>query len=638
MMANVFDQFDDSASVAPSNIFDQFDQPAQQEQAAQPAPAEQPQEKDFLDKASDIFTGADRMTPEMESMGEIGSAPEMNEMSMGAFKSSLGLLTTGDEEKATALLQENIPNAEFTKDSKGNVIVNLPSGQYALNKPGMSAQDVLRGAFNMAAFTPAARLGSLGGVAAGSAATEAAMQGATKGFGGGDINPIDIALSGAIGGAGKGLENVIGAGYRALKGQVPEEAAGVIAQGKEYGVPVMTSDVIQTTTSAGKIARSTGEKIPFAGTGQARASQQEARGEAVQSFADKYQAPSYSEIVDSMKMKSKGVKTAAGNILGKTGDKLDNMGDIPTENTATAIGDAMESLSKPNVRVDQSAIDELTELKNLMDMPQTFTSLKENRTIARDILDSFGKGDRSQLPSRSKALVTKAVNGMSKDMDEFAKSNLTPKEYSSWKRANSVYAEEATKLRKSRIKNILDKGDVTPENVNTMLFSKKPSEVKMLYESLTTNGKNNARAALIDKAVGNASRRAGGLSPNSFSSELNKIAPNTGVFFRGEERKQLEGFKRLMESTRQAQDAAIATPTGQQMLGVAAGASAITDLGATLGAGATAGGLARAYESPAVRNALLRLASVPRGSDRFLKALSEARAALTSVAQAKRSE
>lgn len=598
------------------------------------APVEPPQEKSFRDRASDMFTGADRMTPEMESMGEIGSAPEMNEMSMSAFKSSLGLLTTGDEEKAKLVLQENMPNAEFTTDSKGNVIVNLPSGQYALNKPGMSAQDVLRGAFNMAAFTPAARLGSIGGVAAGSAATEAAMQGTTQAFGGGDIDPMDIAMSGAIGGAGKGIENVIGTGYRALKGSVPEEAAGVIAQGNEYGVPVMTSDVIRPTTSAGKIARSTGEKVPFVGTGQARATQQEARGEAVQGFADRYQAPSYSEIVDSMKIKSKGIKTAAGNILGKTGDKLDDVGDIPTENTANAIGEAMESLSKPNVRVDQSAIDELKELKNLMDMPQTFTSLKENRTIARDILESFGKGDRSQLPSRSKALVTKAVDGMSKDMDEFAKSNLTPKEYSSWKRANSVYAEEATKLRKSKIKNILDKGDVTPENVNTMLFSKKPSEVKMLYESLTTNGKNNARAALIGKAVDNASRRAGGLSPNSFSSELNKISGNTGVFFRGEERKQLEGFKRLMESTRQAQDAAIATPTGQQMLGVAAGASAITDLGATLGAGATVGGLARTYESPIVRNALLRLASVPRGSDRFLKALSEAQSALTASAQA----
>ena len=599
---------------------------------------EQPEEAGFMQGVSDAFTGADRMTPEMESMGEIGSAPEINEMSWGAFKTSLGLLTTGDEEKAQAVIQQNILEAKFTKDSKGNVIVNLPSGQYALNSPGLSAQDMLRGAFTMAAFTPAGRAGSLGGAAAGAAATEAGMQAATQQVGGGDISPSEIALAGGLGAAGKGIENVIGTGYRALKGAAPEEKAAIIAQGEKAGIPVMTSDVIEPTTFAGKVARSTGEKVPLVGTGAKRAEQQQMREEAVQGFVDRYQTPSYSDIIGSMKSKSKGIKSSAGNILGRTGEKLDDIGDIPTTNTSEAISEAMESLSKPNVRVDQSAIDELTELKNLMDMPQTFTSLKENRTIARDILDSFGKGDRSQLPSRSKALVTKAVSGMTKDMDSFAKSNLTPKEYSSWKKANAVYANEATKLRKSKIKNILDKGDVTPENVDTMLFSKKPSEVKSLYESLTTKGKDNARSALVYKAFDNASKRAGGISPNSFSSELNKITKNTDVFFRGEQKKQLEGFKRLLEATRRAQDAAIETPTGQQLLGAGAGFAAFTDLGATLGLGGTAGGLSRLYESAPVRNALLRLSSVPKGSDRYQQALSEAQAALTSSAQAIRAE
>lgn len=616
-----------------SQISDQ-DVTAQQSQIT----PEQPEDVGFFQGVENAFTGADRMTPEIESIGEIGSAPEINEMSWGAFKTSLGLLTTGDDKKAQEVIKQNIPDANFTKDAKGNVIVNLPSGKYALNTPGLSAQDMLRGAFNFAAFTPAGRAGSLTTAAAGAAATEAGMQAATKQVGGGDIDPSEIALAGGLGAAGKGVENVLGAGYRALKGSAPEDLASIISQGERSGIPVMTSDVIEPTTFAGKVARSTGEKVPLVGTGSKRAEQQKMREEAVQGFIDKYQTPSYPEIVESMKNKSKGVKSSAGNILGKTGDKLDGIGDIPTVNTSDAINDAMESLSKPNVRVDPSAIDELAELKKLMDMPQTFTSLRENRTIARDIIDSFGKGDRSQLPSRSKALVTKAVNGMSIDMDSFAKSNLTSKEYSSWRKANAIYANEATKLRKSKIKNILDKGDITPENVDTMLFSKKPSEVSSLYESLTTKGKDNARSALVYKAFENASKRAGGVSPNSFSSELNKITKNTNVFFRGDQKKQLEGFKRLLESTRRAQDAAIETPTGQQMIGAGAGFAAFTDLGATLGLGGTAGGLARLYESAPVRNALLRLSSVPKSSDRYQQALSEAQSALTSSAQAIRAE
>ena len=605
-----------------------------QKQEAPPAPVE----KDFTDKVSDAFTGADRSTPEMESLSEIGNAPELNEMSWGAFKSSLGLLTTGDSEKAKSVLKENIPSAEFTTDEKGNVIVNLPSGRYALNKPGVSPQDIVRGAFNIAAFTPAGRVGSVAGATVGAAATEGAMQLATKELGGGDVDTGEIVMAGGLGGLGKGIENVIGTGYRALKGSPAPEQASLIAQSKEYNVPLMTSDVMAPTTFAGKMARSTGEKIPIAGTGAARAEQQQMREEAVQQFTSKYQQPSYSEIIDSLKAKSKGIKSSAGNILGSTGAKLDQVGEIPTQSTVDAIDAAMLELSKPNVRVDQAAIDELTELKNIISMPQTFSSLKENRTIARDILDSFGKGDRSQLPTRSKALLGKAVVGMGRDMDDFARANLSPKEFSSWKKANAIYADEAMKLKKSKIKNILDKGDITPETVDTMLFSKKPSEVATLYQSLTTQGRDNARAALISRALNNASRRAGGVSPNSFSSELNKISGNTDIFFRGDQRKQLEGFKRLMESTRRAQDAAVETPTGQQVLGAGAGYAAFTDLGATLGLGGTAGGLARLYESAPVRNALIKLSSVPKGSTQFEKALASAQSALTSSAQAIRAE
>lgn len=587
---------------------------------------------------SDVFTGADRVTPEIESISEIGSAPELNEMSWSAIKTSLGLLASGDESKAELLIKENIPTAEFSKDSKGNSIVTLPSGSYALNKPGFSGADIARGVFDLAAFTPAGRASTLGRAAAGSAATEAGLQAVSQSVGGGDISPSQIALAGGLGVGGKALENVASSLYRGSKGAIPAEEAALIERGAQEGVPVMTSDVIQPETLAGKIARSTGEKIPFVGTGQPRAMQQSAREKAVMNFTEQYQSPSYNEIISSMKERSSSVKSAAGSILNRTSEKLDNVGDIPTDNARIAINDSLESLSSPNVRVDESAVIELSELKSLMDMPQTFSSLKENRTIARDILESFGKGDRSQLPTRSKSLLNKALNGMSKDMDEFAKNNLTPKEFSSWKKANSVYAGEAQKLKKSKIKNILDKGDVTPENVNTMLFSKKPSEVKMLYNSLNTSGKNNARAALITKAFDNASKQSGGVSTSSFSSQLNKISKNTSVFFRGDDRRQLEGFNRLMESTRRAQDAAVETPTGQQLTGIATGIAALSDLAGTVGIGSSVGGLARVYESPIVRNALLRVASVPKGSDKYLRAIEEAQSAITTIAQVERRE
>lgn len=549
------------------------------------------------------------------------------------------LLTTTDPQEMADILESNFPNIGIQYDEAGNIIAanNETGARAILNRPGLSGLDMLQFLGIGAAFTPAGRATTVLGSAGRSALTEGLIQGAQKAAGG-QFDTEEVALAGGLGGTAKAIENVIGGAYRLSRGAIPEEQAAVIREGSEAGVPVMTTDVIEPETLAGKLARSTGERVPFAGTGTLRAGQQEAREEAVQQFVSKYQEPSYEDIIDSLRDKSKGVRQAAGNVLQSTGNKLDDVGEIPVNRSISQIDEALAELDRPGVLTSEAAKNELTQLREVLSQPQTFTTLKENRTFFNDIIGSFGKGDRSQLPGRAKSLLTRAGNALTEDMDSFAKKNLTPKEYSGWKKANQVYAGEAQKLKNTRIKNVLDKGDVSPESVETLLFSKKPSEVKSLYNSLTTEGKDNARSALIYKAFDNASKRAGGISPNTFTSELNKLTKQTDVFFKGDQKKQLEGFKRLMDATRRAQDAAVETPTGQQLLGAGAGYAAFTDLGATLGLGGTAGGLSRIYESAPVRNALLKLGSVPKGSDRFLSSLFEAQSAISSAAQSLRSQ
>lgn len=152
MMDNVFDRFDNKKNT--QNPFDQFDKS---------------QDVGFFDP----ITGTSRMTPQMESLSEIGSAPELNQLSVPAFKASLGLLTTGDTESLKGILSQQLGgDVSFSNDDKGNVIVNLPSGQYALNKPGLSGQDVVRGAFDILSFTPAGRASTIGGAALKSGLTD----------------------------------------------------------------------------------------------------------------------------------------------------------------------------------------------------------------------------------------------------------------------------------------------------------------------------------------------------------------------------------------------------------------------------------------------------------------------------------
>ena len=572
---------------------------------------------------------------DLESMTEIGGAPELNELSMPAFKASLGLLTSGDTESLKGILKEQYGDRVSFENVGDTAVVKFPSGEYVLNKPGLSGQDAIRFLSQALAFTPAGRAPTIAKAALGAGATETAIAATEQSLGGQDVDAGRVLTSAALGAGFKGIEDLVGAAWRGYKGVGTSQASELVEQASDAGIPLMTSDVVQPKTFAGKIAQQTAEKIPVAGTGAAREAQQEMRQAAIEDVANKYSEFSYSSIVDSLKSQKDKVKRAAGSTLQSAGEKLDSVGELSAEKTKQAIMEVSQELSKPGVIKSGSALEDLKVLSEAIESaPQTFTSLKENRTAFRDIVESTDKADRSQLTSNAKRLLTKVQAAMTQEMDDFAKANLSPTEYRQWKNANSVYADEAKKLSGTKLKNILDKGDITPESVQMMLFSKKPSEVKQLYSSLTNEGRQNARAAIISKVVNDLSRRANGFTPNSFVSELKKYDDQISVFFKGAEKKQLEGLRRALEATKRAQDAAVTTPTGQQLLGAGTLAAAATDLGLTTLLGGTVGGIARTYESAPVRNALLRLASVPKGSTEFEKALLELNSLLSASAQA----
>jgi len=433
---------------------------------------------------------------------------------------------------------------------------------------------------------------------------------------GGDVGQVlgAIAAPAAVG----GLSSVAGALSKPARSELVETAA-------DAGIPVLTSDVLPPKTFAGKMAQETAEKIPVAGTGGMREAQQEMRERAVSDIAEKYGSFSYDAIINSLKAQKDKVKRAAGSVMSQTGQKLDEVGTIPISNTSAAVDDAMQELSRPGILQSSEAGEEITNLiKTLQEAPQTFTTLRENRTAFREIIKNADKAERSQLTSRAKGLLEKVGSAMKQDMDTFAKENLTPDEFGKWQKANTVYAQEAQKLTKSRLKNVLDKGDMNPESVQTMLFSRKPSEVKTLYDSLTKEGRENARSAIISKVVGDLARRRGGITPNTFVSEMKKQGIQTDTFFKGDEKRQLDGLLKALDATRRAQDAALTTPTGQQLIGGLSVTGLAIDPITTLTSAGTVGGLARLYESAPVRNALLRLAAAKEGSSEFDEALSVA--------------
>lgn len=567
---------------------------------------------------------------------EIGAAPELREFSIDSALSGVaaGLIT--NEAELGAALQKQIPGAELSQDPEGNALIKMPSGgTYALNKPGLSGQDFIQFTTRALGYVPAGRAASVIGAAGKSALTEGGLQ-AVESAVGGEFNPSEVALSAATGGAFKKAEQLAGKASRLAQDTPNNE---IVEAGRNAGIPTLTSDIVSPQTFAGKMAQQTSEKIPFSGTGSVREGQQELRTQAVERLRNKYSQFSHSAIVDSLKNQKSKIKSAAGNTLNDIGQQLDNTASIKLRDTDKAISSAISVLEKPGVIKSPKVMADIENLiTTLREAPQTFTSLKENRTLFREVVKGADSAERTQLASRTKALLTNIEKGMSADMRRTAKQNLSSREFRQWQNANRVYAEEAEALTKTRIKNVLDKGDLTPEAIDTMIFSKKPSEVKSIYQSLGADGKNNARSAIISKVFNNLSSRQSGITPNSFATEMKKFGLQTETFFKGEEKKSLNGLMKALNATRRAQDASITTPTGQQLLGAGTLAAAVTDLGATVGLGGTVGGLARLYESAAVRNALLKLNSASPRSEAFERALRELDEVVLPVAQSLRSE
>lgn len=611
--------------------------------AEEPQPVQE--EKSFFQSVGDFFTGNDRATEKTDRLPELSEDNGLLFGESGAKIAAIApaIMTATDPNEIAKIITKNFENVGVTydKDAQGNIypiLANNKTGAVAqVNRPGLSGFDVLQGLGLMAAYSPAGRATTVTGAIARNAATEAGIQGVQSAVGG-DFDGNEVALAGGLGGTIQAAGNTAGAAKRLLtKTDELSPEQQIVQSAKANDIPVMTSDALPPQTFVGKTGQQLTEKIPVLGTGGNREAQQIKRIEAVDRLAERYGEFSYDAIVNSLKSQKDRVKTAAGSVLEKTGNQLDEVGTVPLSKTRATLDDVIEELNKPGVIKNNTFMQDIDELVKAIDeAPQTFTMVKENRTLFREIANGADKVERSQMSTKAKAMLKRIEYALGQDMKEFAKIHLDDSGFTKWERANRVWADEAKKLTRTKLKNVLDNGDVTPESVKRMLFSKNQSELDMLYSSLTPQGRSNARSAIVSKMFEDMSRRQSGVTPNALVGEMKKNSRQIQAFFKGDERKRINGLRKALEATTRAQDAAVSTPTGQQLIGAAAGGAAIVEPTIAAGAGAL-GLIGRLYDSPVVRDSLIKLHSLPPRSTQFEQVLGDMLVHVNSAAQAARS-
>lgn len=593
--------------------------------------------KGFRERVIDAATGASQMTPELSELQPVGAAPELNELSMNAFKAGIGQLLGSDASQMQIL--QNM-GGQLSQDSKGNVVVSLPSGDYALNKPGISPQDVTSFLANALAFTPAGRGASILGAAGKSAATDVALQGAVQSAGGEQFNPALTALSTGIGGAGKAVERGISAATRATRGTIAPDKQAAVDFARQNNLPLMTTDVLPPKTNVGQNVRTFTERIPVAGTGGQRKVQQEARESLVKTFSDEVGGISDDALYRSASAGQQKFINAAGQRYDRV---INAMGDTPVDirGTVKAIDNQIARLTRPGASQDRSAIKVLKQYKD------DITSGTNNLRLARDNRTDLRKRFMAAPDEVDRDVLEKALDPIYKaytqDMAKAVSKKLGPEEANKLYRADRSWAQFNDMMSNTRVQKALQSGRVNPEDVSKLIFSQKAADRSQLFRLLDDNGRQNARAGLVQNAVNKATDASGNVSVEKFINELHRTRKQAGTFFRGEHGRRLDGVVRYLDSTREAAKAA-ASPLNGQLLAsptaLLAGAASTLNpaIAKVVATAALAGGSARAYESNIARNALLRLANTPRGSTAYDRAISDVSSAITPLIQSSAKE
>ncbi|EPO1567543.1 TPA: DNA transfer protein [Escherichia coli] len=442
----------------------------------------------------------------------------------------------------------------------------------------------------------------------------------------------DIGIGMLTGGAVNTVAKGIGRGITAFKGDIAPEVAKKIATSESMGVTPMTSDVI-TPKNAFTRGLTQDAEGALLGTGSKRAEQYATRSKLVSNYFDRFGEYNPDDVVKSLTTTLRGRKDAAGAVINDVTNKMGNAA-VDTTNTMNALNTAIARQERLGTSANQSLLTSLRNLREELanpatDLDVTFDLLRQHRTAFR----SNVQGDAMVFPNQAKAATNMVENAMSKDLRNAVAKNLGASDAAKYLKANSDYANVYNKVLNKNIANKLNKAssEASPELINTVVLSRKPSDVKRIWSALDDKGKDAMRAAYVSKMAEKA-----GDSPAKFITEVNKLKSQSGgeiynTIFSGKHMKELDALHEVLQQTARSDTANVVTQTGQSQANRIRTIGATATLGVSMGLEAGFGAMMRLYESKAARNALLRLANTKAGTPAYERALNNAANAIRPI-------
>ena len=330
---------------------------------------------------------------------------------------------------------------------------------------------------------------------------------------------------------------------------IPTTTKETIQQAKNLGVDVMTTDAIPPSTFAAKWLQQTSEFIPFFGTGGLRKAQQDQRISAISDLVRTY-GVKFGNDKDILTDVSKSLLAKRGSDLTKytkmkksvtENPDLNQAGKVDVSNTIKQIDEEIFKLQSLRSAQTKEAIDVLKDWKKSL----VNQNLANVEALRKFIGQAFEAPNLANIRTIGEQALNRIYAPLKEDMRQFiinfGKKNDIKKFDVSFNKLKDLSGE----LENNALSGVLKKGDQTPEIVERLLFSKKPSELKLLYKNLDSVGKANARSAIVARMFRQSLNNDMGISPEKFKAQIKNMSDNLGVFFNERDLDSLLGLGRV---------------------------------------------------------------------------------------------
>lgn len=538
-------------------------------------------------------------------------------MAYDPMRSALGLIPgVGQEKPLRSMVGETLTRAGVPKPATpieritgaATEMLVPAAGQVGLARQGLSimgqAPRAVSAGRNVLASLAAQPSQQLAGAAGAGAAAETARE-----MGGNALTQFGAGLAGGMAGG-----RLAGARYAAPQAALPQ----AVQEAQKRGINVFTTDILPPRGFVGGTVRRAGEAIPFVGMSGPRAAQEAQRINAVRQTLDDFG-------VNAADLGDQTLAAITADLRGQRGADLTRLTNqknqvieglatgpaVPTTAAQRVIDDQLARLQRADPGTFQPIIQELQAARGAL----TGKQLDSIETLRRTYRTMFDNPDLASIRDEGSRVMRDVYNALNDDMGTYIRQQGGQAQFDQWRTANQNLAAMVDELDVSTLRNVLNRGEMVPEQVKNLLFSKETSKAQLLYDGLTAEGRANARQAILQRALqkGGDITEPGQFNANAFENELGRLERQLGVFFQGADGDAVDGLRRALRLTGQATAARQAgqAPTGQQVLLTALAGTATSLAGGNLLTAAAimggTGGAIRLFESGPVRDALLRL-------------------------------